>query len=48
MRPAREIDPLYAAALQDAHAAGVEILAYGAQVTLDGLFIDRRLPVLLD
>ncbi|WP_313517296.1 DNA/RNA nuclease SfsA [Pseudomonas sp.] len=48
VRPAREIDPLYAAALQDAHAAGVEILAYAAQVTLDGLFIDRRLPVLLD
>lgn len=34
VRPAKEIDPAYANALNDAKAAGVEVLAYG--VTFDG------------
>ncbi|NBF11107.1 DNA/RNA nuclease SfsA [Pseudomonas sp. Fl4BN1] len=47
VRPAEEIDPGYAAALRDAKAAGVEVLAYGVCLTAQEVFIDRRLEVLL-
>lgn len=43
---AREIDPVYAAAMDNARAAGVEILAYGCQVTPEGVTLARALPVL--
>jgi len=46
VRPAQEIDPAYAAALREAVDAGVQILAYGAQLTSEEIFIDRRLQVL--
>jgi len=36
-RPAHEIDPAYAAAVTDAMAVGVEILAYRADVDLQGI-----------
>ncbi|MBC3956099.1 DNA/RNA nuclease SfsA [Pseudomonas triticifolii] len=45
VRPAEEIDPAYAAALRDAIDAGVEILAYGVQLTPQAIRIDRRLQV---
>lgn len=45
VRPAQEIDPAYAAALREAIDAGVQILAYGAQLTSEEIFIDRRLQV---
>lgn len=45
VRPAEEIDPAYAAALGDAVAAGVQVLAYGVQLTPDEVRIDRRLEV---
>jgi sugar fermentation stimulation protein A len=45
VRPAEEIDPLYAAALREAVAAGVEVLAYGVQLTPQEVRIDRRLEV---
>lgn len=45
LRPAEEIDPLYAAALQDAQAAGVEVLAYGTSLAPDAIWLTRRLPV---
>ncbi|MGV8863930.1 MAG: DNA/RNA nuclease SfsA [Pseudomonas sp.] len=45
VRPAEEIDPAYAAALSDAVAAGVQVLAYGVQLTPDEVRIDRRLEV---
>ncbi|AVU77862.1 Sugar fermentation stimulation -like protein [Pseudomonas sp. E141] len=48
VRPAQEIDPLYAAALRDAVAAGVEVLAYGVTLTPEQMWVDRPLPVLLD
>jgi sugar fermentation stimulation protein A len=45
VRPAEEIDAAYAAALRDAVAAGVEVLAYGVHLTPDEVRIDRRLEV---
>lgn len=47
VRAAADIDPGYAAALRDAVAAGVEVLAYGTEVSPQGLSIGRRLEVLL-
>lgn len=46
VRPAEEIDPAYAAALQDAIDAGVQVLAYGVQLTPQEIRIDRPLQVL--
>lgn len=48
VRPAEEIDPAYAAALRDAVTAGVEVLAYGVQLTPEEVWIDRRLDVNLE
>ncbi|QQZ41277.1 DNA/RNA nuclease SfsA [Pseudomonas sp. SK3(2021)] len=48
VRPAEEIDPGYAAALREAVASGVEVLAYGVSVTAEQVCIDRRLDVLLN
>ncbi|WP_420231132.1 DNA/RNA nuclease SfsA [Pseudomonas sp. ABY48] len=48
VRPAQEIDPVYAAALGDAVAAGVEVLAYGVTLTPEQMWVDRALPVLLE
>ncbi|MCC6074197.1 DNA/RNA nuclease SfsA [Pseudomonas sp. GCM10022188] len=47
VRPAQEIDPHYAAALQAAVAAGVEVLAYGAESSPLGMRLVRRLEVCL-
>jgi sugar fermentation stimulation protein A len=47
VRPAGEIDPVYAAALQEAVTAGVEVLAYGVELSPLELRIGGRLPVLL-
>jgi len=48
VRPAEEIDPVYAAALREAVAAGVEVLAYGVTLTPEQMWVDRPLPVLLE
>src|SRR5471032_2204380 len=45
VRPAREIDPAYAAALAEAIADGVEVLAYGVQLTPEEIRIDRKLEI---
>ncbi len=45
--PADTIDPEYGRLLRLAESAGVEILAYQAQVTPQGIAITRKLPVLL-
>ena len=45
VRAAQEIDPQYAAALQAALAAGVEVLAYGAELSPLGMRLVRRLEV---
>jgi len=47
VRPAGEIDPVYAAALREAVTAGVEVLAYGVELSPLELRIGARLPVLL-
>ncbi len=43
--PADEIDPEYGCSLRQAAAAGVEILAYRAQVSTAEMFLYTRLPV---
>ena len=48
VRPAVEIDAGYAVALREAKAAGVEVLAYGVQVSAQQICIDRPLLVLLN
>lgn len=47
VRAAAEIDPAYAAGLREARAAGVEVLAYGAEITPQAMRLVRRLEVLL-
>ena len=45
VRPATHIDPEYGASLQEAVAAGVELLAYGADISPQQMALSRRLPV---
>ncbi|QEY64897.1 DNA/RNA nuclease SfsA [Metapseudomonas lalkuanensis] len=47
VRPAEEIDPAYAAALREAVSAGVEVLAYGVELTPEEVRVSRRLDVRL-
>ncbi|WP_137888283.1 DNA/RNA nuclease SfsA [Pseudomonas sp. 2FE] len=47
VRPAAEIDPAYAAALREAQASGVEVLAYAAELSPQEIRLSRRLRVLL-
>jgi len=42
---AHDIDPRYAAAFQDARAAGVEAIALASEVTLEGLKLPRAIPL---
>lgn len=43
--PADAIDPGYGAALRRAHAAGVEILAYGVDINEQEIRLTERLPI---
>ena len=43
--PAREIDPAYAGALENAVKQGVEVLAYVADVSPERIVFGRKLPV---
>ena len=43
-QPANHIDPVYADALQNAFKAGVEILVYDVQITLNGISIRNTIP----
>jgi sugar fermentation stimulation protein A len=45
---AGDIDPAYRAALADARAAGVEVLAWGADISTAGISLARALPFSLD
>ncbi|MGP0171581.1 DNA/RNA nuclease SfsA [Pseudomonas sp. NCHU5208] len=45
VRAAEEIDPAYAAGLREAKAAGVQVLAYGAELSPEGIALVRRLDV---
>ncbi|MEH6469121.1 MAG: DNA/RNA nuclease SfsA [Porticoccus sp.] len=42
--PADDIDPTYGLTLREAIAAGVEVLAYGCQLTPEEIVINQRLP----
>jgi sugar fermentation stimulation protein A len=46
VRPADAIDPLYGRTLREAVAAGVEVIAYRARVSLAGIWLADRLPVI--
>lgn len=46
--PADHIDPVYAATLRRAAAAGVEMLAYRVSIDRRGVRLGRRVPVLVD
>jgi len=43
---AADLDPAYAKAFTQARDAGVEVIAYGCQVTTEGIGVDRRVAVL--
>lgn len=45
VRAAEEIDPDYAAALAEAKAAGVEVLAYGTSITPSNISVTQRLAI---
>ena len=45
LRPAEDVDPVYAAALREAAAAGVEILAYACRVTTQGITVTIPMKV---
>ncbi len=45
LRPADTIDPTYGAALREAIAAGVEVMAYDCRVSPHAIALDRSIPV---
>ena len=48
IRPADEIDPVYGQTLREAKRAGVEILAYGCDIDLQSIALNKSLPIRLD
>lgn len=46
--PADELDPKYGEVLRQGVAAGVEVLAYGADISAEGISLVRALPVVFD
>ncbi len=46
--PADDVDPKYGALLREAHKAGVEILAYGADISVQEIQLTHALPVVLE
>ena len=48
VRPADAIDPVYGETLREAAAAGVEIMAWLADVTVDEVVLRKPIPVILD
>lgn len=47
VRPADNIDPEYGCLLREAKRAGVEVLAYGAEINDQCITLERELPVVL-
>jgi len=43
VKPAGEIDPVYAETLQEAVNAGLEVLAYGANISVEEIVLKRKL-----
>ena len=48
LKPNEETDPEFAANLRDARMRGVEVYAYTSEVTLEGVSIKERVPVILE
>lgn len=48
LRPNDATDPAFGQNLREAARRGVEVYAYNSTVTFDGVFINERVPVLLD
>ena len=48
MKPADEIDPKYGETLRQAVAAGVEVMAWQADISAEEITLVRELPVNLD
>ncbi len=48
VRPADDIDPAYGVALRRALATGVEVIAHRAEVSVEGVSLGRRVPVIVD
>ncbi|HEY5717539.1 MAG TPA: DNA/RNA nuclease SfsA [Motiliproteus sp.] len=48
VRPADHIDPAYGQALREAVAAGVEVVALGAEISPAGMVLNRRLPLIFN
>jgi sugar fermentation stimulation protein A len=46
-RPANHIDPVYSLELKKAADSGVEMLAYDANLDLEGISINKKLPIRL-
>ncbi len=47
MEPAKEIDPEYARLLALAIKDGLKVLAYKVKITKEGIFIDKKIPVVV-
>lgn len=47
LKPNEETDPEFAVNLREAHRGGVEIYAYTSEVTLEGVFLKERVPVIV-
>jgi sugar fermentation stimulation protein A len=47
LTPHYQADPLFAATLKEAAAAGVEIRAFNCQVSLESITLAAEIPVLL-
>jgi len=47
LEPNEEADPKFAANLREAHIRGVEVYAYTSEVTLEGVFLRERVPVIV-
>jgi len=47
LAPADDIDPVYTQALRDAHTAGVEVMAWACEITLDAINVAREIEVKL-
>jgi sugar fermentation stimulation protein A len=47
VEPADDIDPVYGAALREAVAAGVEVLAYACAISTEGVRLARRVSLRL-
>ena len=47
MRPAAEIDPVYARTLREAQQGGVKLVAYNCRLGPTGVWLNRKIPIVL-